>query len=161
MPLRRPGHTMSAAMKASSRTWQAFRVQLAGAWGMVIHIGLTIVMAGWALILRLPGDTFSTAKGYGWFSHHWPYTGNGWSYMFGAAAAVGAVGIVCRCRWWQLLSMTVLGFAQGGLALVIWEANEVSTATVAYAVFAWFALVRIVVYDVVEVRKESSTHAPR
>lgn len=113
-----------------------------------MHLLLTSVVAGWAIILWLPLDTFGNSNSYARFRAINPNE-TYWATGFALASLVGALGCwAARPRippvaWHgpvRMLSAALLGINHGMIALLMGTSNPASTSTATFVpimVAAW------------------------
>ncbi len=99
-----------------------------------IHAALTAVMGWLGMVLGLPGSTFSTSRTFLVMQRIGDE--ESWALAFWLCALVGAMGLTARSRGGRLLSVLVLATAHGLVALCLFVANPMTTATGTYGVLA-------------------------
>lgn len=99
-----------------------------------IHVALTAVMAWLAIILALPGDTFSRSHSFDLMARMAPE--GAWAMAFWMVASVGAVGAVSPGRAVRLASVLTLSTAHGALAALLGLASPYTTASGTYGILA-------------------------
>ena len=80
---------------------------------MWTHAALTAIMVGLSVTLALPGDTMANPT---WSAFRALASETTWSYMFMAAAWVGALGLVSSQRWVLMASTLLLSTAHTTMA---------------------------------------------
>ena len=104
---------------------------------MWTHAALTAIMAGLSVTLALPGDTMAIPS---WGAFRALASETTWSYLFMAAAWVGAFGLVSSQRWALLASTLLLSTAHTTMAWMFLktslEIGVASTAVPTYFIVA-------------------------
>ena len=101
---------------------------------LAIHAALTAVMAWLGMVLGLPGSTFATSRTFSVMERIG--TEEAWALAFWSCALVGGMGLTSRSRGGRLMSVLVLATSHGLVALCLFLANPLTTATGTYVVLA-------------------------
>lgn len=102
------------------------------AW-IAIHAALTLGMAWLAIILALPGDTFSTGRGWTLFKEL--ASENTWAIVFWGVASVGTIGLTATRPVPRLCSGLTLSTTYRCVALLmLWSAPS-GSGSGTYTVF--------------------------
>lgn len=96
----------------------------------VLRLFLAAVLACWAGLLALPGDSFARSTGYAWFAARGPE--EAWAAGLGLAACACGSALVYRPPWWRMASALVTAVAFGVIAYGVWRANPLSPGTGTY-----------------------------
>lgn len=113
----------------------------------VMHLGLTAMVAWWAIILAWPVATFPTSRSYAEFARICPDE-RYWACGFTVAATIGICG--CWASWpartptrqrsiVRASSALLLGLNHGIIALLMVRANPASTGTGIYVLIMLMA----------------------
>ena len=100
---------------------------------LAIHFALTLIMAGFGLVLAFPTEKFSTPA-FAVFARMG--SENGWAMALWLIACVGFVGMMTSSKTVRLISVLLLASGHGVLGICFAVAPQFGTGAITYVVIA-------------------------